>query len=254
MSDILHFDYSSWIIRAICNKENQEGRTDGWAEDCFLSPAVWSGLCCLVGSSTTVEAWPGHTGAGLGQRGESKGAQHCTDASPTTMSHFRPLWFGLRGWPSVNWSSLSSSLLLLSPFLFFSLNLLPLSLSLIHVWVVLSLYPVNLFPLSPLNMLTVLKRLIISHEVEEQDMWREHGYSLTGGRGPAETPPPLPFSLRMCTHTHTRKRKATTLQKQPPPKQGLVVRAQETSQGNRYLRWMGECGCYHSSVLCMVKW
>lgn len=139
MSNTLHVDYSSWIIRAICNKENQEGRTDGWAEDSFLSPAVWSGLCCLVGSSTTVEAWPGHTGAGLGQRGESKGAQHCTDASPTTMSHFRPLWFGLRGWPSVYWSALSSSLLLLSPFLFFSsLNLLPPSLS--YMFELFSLY------------------------------------------------------------------------------------------------------------------
>lgn len=35
----------------------------------------------------------------------SEGAQRCTDASPTTMSHFRPLWSGLGGWPPANWSS-----------------------------------------------------------------------------------------------------------------------------------------------------
>lgn len=64
----------------------------------FLPVPVSLGLCCLVGSSATLKAWPSHIGVGGGQRGESKGAQHYTDASPTTMSHFRPLWFGLRGW------------------------------------------------------------------------------------------------------------------------------------------------------------
>lgn len=98
-----------------------------------LPGPVWSELCCLVGSSATVKAWPGHTGAGGGQRGESKGAQHYTDASPTTMSHFRPLWFGLGGWPPASWSSLSSFARSL-PFPFFDL-LLSLSLALISLHV-----------------------------------------------------------------------------------------------------------------------
>ena len=100
------------LTRAIGNEEEEEGRTDRQTDEpstVFLLGAVWSELCCLVGSSATVKAWPGHTGAGGGQRGESKGAQHYTDASPTTMSHFRPLWFGLGGWPPASWSSLSSS-------------------------------------------------------------------------------------------------------------------------------------------------
>lgn len=91
-------------------------------ETAFLPMSVPSGLCCLVGSSATLKAWPSHIGAGGGQRGESKGAQHYTDASPTTMSHFRPLWFGLKGWPSASWSSLSSFAISLS-FPFFDLLL-----------------------------------------------------------------------------------------------------------------------------------
>lgn len=90
------------LTRAICNDEEEEGRMGRQTDEqstVFLPGPVRIDLCCLVGSSATVKAWPGHIGAGGGQRGESKGAQHYADASPTTMSHFRPLWFGLRGWP-----------------------------------------------------------------------------------------------------------------------------------------------------------
>lgn len=91
----------------------------------FLPGPVWSGLCCLVGSSGTVKAWPGHSGAGRGQRGESEGARHYSDASPTTTSHFRPLWFGLGGWPPASWSSLifSYSACSLSLLMYFCVSL-----------------------------------------------------------------------------------------------------------------------------------
>lgn len=52
----------------------------------------------------------------------SEGAQRCTDASPTTMSHFRPLWSGLGGWPPASWSS-PPSLAVSLPFPHFCLSL-----------------------------------------------------------------------------------------------------------------------------------
>lgn len=85
-------------------------RTDSQTDEQRISFLELFGQSCfLVGSSATAKPLPGHIGAGWGQRGASKGAQHYTDASPTTMSHFRPLWFGLRGWPPASWSSLPSS-------------------------------------------------------------------------------------------------------------------------------------------------
>lgn len=139
------------ITRAICNRKRGRrtyGQPDRWAEGCFLSRVVWSELCCLVGSSATVKAWPGHTGAGWGQRGASKGAQDYTDASPTTMSHFRPLWFGLRGWPPASWSCLSSSFACSLYFLFWStlslsslISLHVLPVRLFSLYILLTLFP-----------------------------------------------------------------------------------------------------------------
>lgn len=146
------------LTRTICIQGEEEGRMESQIDEqrtvFFLG--LRSELCCLVGSSATVKAWPGHIGAGWGQRGASGGAQHYTDASPTTMSHFRPLWFGLGGWPPASWSSLSSSFACSLHFLFDLL--LPLSLLFLCMFAGLpffSLYPVNLFPLSPSKILTV---------------------------------------------------------------------------------------------------
>lgn len=76
-----------------------------------------------MGSSSAEKVWPGHVEADGGQRGESKGAQHCTDASPTTMSHFRPLWFGLGGAGRQRAGALSPHRLLLLFISFFHLLL-----------------------------------------------------------------------------------------------------------------------------------
>lgn len=77
--------------------------------------------------------------ADLAELGRSKGAQLCTDASPTTMSHFRPLWSGLGGWPPASWSSPPS---------------LTISLSFPHlIHFSLSLLFASLFPLSSVSMI-----------------------------------------------------------------------------------------------------
>lgn len=65
----------------------------------------------------------------------SKGAQHCTDASPTTMSHFRPLWSGLGGWPPASWSS-PPALAVSLPFPHFSLSLSVAAVSLFSVSII----------------------------------------------------------------------------------------------------------------------
>lgn len=102
----------------------------------------------------------------------SEGAQRCTDASPTTMSHFRPLWSGLGGWPPANWSSPPSLTIPLSfpQLIHFSLSPSP-SLSL-------------LLPFSPLALLG-LKTRVKASERAQGEVGR--GGHVGGGSRP---PPP----------------------------------------------------------------
>lgn len=188
-----------------------------------------------MGSSSTVNAWPGHIGAGGGQRGERKGAQHYTDASPTTMSHFRPLWFGLRGWPPASWSSLSSSLVL--SISFFDLLLSPSNLFL-YMFVGMHFLSVNLFPPSPSNIQCLSPVLplqtALSRTVEvEKVVFQEY---ILAGRNPCEWivrgggssvwQVDLFYRLPSPSHSHTH----TYLQLSTPPLLRVETRAEQTRQ------------------------
>lgn len=149
--------------------------------------------------------------------------------------------------------ALSPHLLLVLSISFFwstSLSLSPISL---HVWPFLSLYPVNLFPLSPLKhphcqccqvspvlRQTELRRRMVEVEKVGRNLW---GWTVEGGGHSdrwtcsGDSHPPHTH-IGTLTHTHTYLQHSIP----PPSPQGRETRAGQTRQGNRYLRWRGECG------------
>lgn len=127
----------------------------------------------------------------------SEGAQHCTDASPTTMSHFRPLWSGLGGWPPASWSS-PPSLAVSLPFPHFCLSL---SLSVASLSLSLP------FPFSPLALLS----LKMTVKRAERARYAARGCGGRRGVGPESQ------ACVSGSHPPARGREAAPAPRRPPP-------------------------------------